>query len=416
MKLKGGIDLCPSRGHSTDSNIIVIKIGGSCLKDGTSLKKSINKVEKCLERGYNPVLVLSALKGLTDNLLDIINRNLSKDSNLTDSILSEGELLSTRIIDKILTHKNYKSKIIDINKDDFPIVTLKEENTVKVDIKETKVKLQNILISSIEENKIPIIPGFVGKTKEDEITTLGRGGSDTTAVLVGSLIEASEVVLLKDVPGILKCDPNISKSDKIIEKINVHRAVELGSNGGEVINPDALRYKRKVTDIRIVNYDNQNFLEDGTKITGSINIITEANIHDSKVLVSLVSNSNINKFDKYREVVSNEYKEPVYSFRSNTSYSMCIDKNKVKEIVNHLHELIKENDEDVAIGLVKDISLIEIKSNYRPDFSDVFYKIHQALCKNSITIVNSKLDSNELYMIVKEQDVEKLKNILKVIK
>lgn len=416
MKLKGGIVLCPSRGQSTECKIVVIKIGGSCLKDGVSLRKSLEKVEKCLEIGCSPVVVLSALNGLTDKLLDIIKYNKVNDSSISDSILSEGELLSTRIIYKILTHKNHRSKIIDINKDNFPIVVSKDEDSINIDIKETRVKLQTTLKPLIEKETIPIIPGFVGKTKEKEITTLGRGGSDTTAVLVGSLVDAREVVLLKDVPGILRCDPNISISNKIIDKINVHRAVELGLTGGKVINPDALKYKRKNTDIRIVDYDNDDFLEEGTKITGSIDITTKAKIHESKVLISLVFHSNTSYLDKYSKSALNDCKDSVYAFKSDTTYSICIEKTDLKKTVNHLHRLIKENDDNIAIGLKEDISLIEIKSNYILNFSDIFSRIYQELCNNSISVVNSKFDSNELYVIVDNQDVEKLKNILKVIK
>lgn len=416
MKLKGGIDLCPSRGHSTDNEIIVVKIGGSCLKDGVSLRKSLDKVEKCLENGYSPIVVLSALNGLTDNLLDIIKHNVTKDSSISNSILSEGELLSTRIINKILTHKNFSSKIIDIDRENFPIVTSKEKDTVNIDIEETRTKLQSILRPLIEEGTIPIIPGFVGKTKEGKITTLGRGGSDTTAVLVGSIMEACEVVLLKDVPGILRCDPNISMSDEIIDKINVHRAVELGLNGGKVINPDSLKYKRKNTDIRIVDYDNDDFLEEGTRITGSIDIITETDIHETKVLISLVSHSDINNLEKYRELALNDCNELACSFKSNNTYSICIEKNNLKETVNNIHGLIKKNDENIAICYEEDISLIEINSNYLPNYSDMFSRIHQELRKNSISVVNFKTDSNKLYLIVKNQDIEKLKNILKVIR
>ncbi|MFO7792118.1 MAG: hypothetical protein R6W73_03940 [Candidatus Saliniplasma sp.] len=393
-----------------------MKIGGSCLKDGYSLGTSLEKVEKCLDDGYHPILVLSALNGLTDDLIDIVNFNIDDDPSTSDSILSEGEMLSSRIFKKILKHKGRDSKIIDVNEKHFPIITYEKDGNIEVDLERTRSELEKKLKPLINKGVIPIIPGFLGKTKEGKITTLGRGGSDTTSVLIGSLLNASEVVLLKDVPGILRCDPNFRTSDKIIENISVHRAVELGLNGGDVINPEALKYKSKDTDVRIVDYDNDDFLSCGTKITGSIDVITQANIYGTKALVSLVSHSDDKDVDRYKEIASKWLTEPCCSFRSDNSYSFCLEEEELDDNLCLLYDIMREEDESFAVGYKTDISLIEIKSNYLPSFSDIFYQILHELNKNSVRILNSKFESNELYIVIKNNNIEKIKTILEVIK
>lgn len=394
----------------------MVKIGGSCLKDGGSLRASLEKVEECLDEGYHPILVLSALNGLTDTLMDIVNINVKDDPNISDSIISEGEMLSCKTLKKILEHRGRDSKVIDLNERDFPIITYQEDSCVEIDIEETRSGVEKILIPLIKKGIIPIIPGFVGKTKDGEITTLGRGGSDTTSVLVGSLLNASEVILLKDVPGILHCDPDFRTSEKVIKKIDVEKAVELGLNGGKVIHPEALKYKSTDTDVRVVDYDNDDFLRRGTKITGSIDVTTEISIHDSKALISMVSHTDEKDIGRYEHIVGTRLTEPLCSFRSENSYSFCVGREDLESTLEQLYDIIREGDENFAVSYKTGISLIEIRSNYLPNFSNVFYKTLHGLRQNSVKILNSKFESNELHIVIKDSNVEKIRNILEVIK
>jgi len=413
VELKGGIDLCPSKGQFSIDKIIVLKIGGSCLKNGISLRRSLKKVDVCIKEGYRPIIVLSALNGLTDKLLDIVNSNIEKETEISDPILSEGERLSTRIFKKILDHKEKRTEIIDIYKDRFPIIASKENGRVEINVDETRVNLKQTILPLIERGVIPLIPGYVGKTIDGKITTLGRGGSDTTAVLIGSLIEAFEVVLLKDVPGILRYDPEIKSTDKIIDKIDVGNAIELGRNGGDVINPDALEYKRGCTDIRIVDYKDDNFLEDGTKIIGEYDEISSAEVYGSKALVTLVSHSKYDLDSKYKTIVEDKI-ESSYIFRSNNSCSFCVDEKNPEETTDIIHEFV-EKDEDTAICYEKGVAFIEIKSKSNLDLYKTFYNLYQEFTENSIRIINSKFESDELFIIVKCEDIEKINNILEVI-
>ncbi len=345
-----------------------------------------------------------------------INENPKSEPDISDSILSEGELLSTRILDKILTHDGKDCKVIDLKNDDFPILTEKVNGIVKIDLEKTKSKINKIIKPLIEEKIIPIIPGFVGKTKDGKITTLERGGSDTTAVLVGSLLKLPEVVLLKDVPGILRCDPQIKKSEKVIEKIGAERAMELGVNGGEVINPDALRYKNKNTDVRIVDYKDDEFLKSGTKITGKIETPPEIEMSESKALISIILDFQNHDINGDINILEEEDIGEICRFRSDEFLSICVDEDILTKIVEIIHERIIEKNKGIVTGQKKDVCLIKIKLNHLLDYSKFFHELHQGFFENSIDIIHSKFNSNRLYLVINKEDLDKTKNILKVIK
>ncbi|MBS7637076.1 hypothetical protein KEJ37_07105, partial [Candidatus Bathyarchaeota archaeon] len=115
------------------------------------------------------------------------------------------------------------------------------------------------------ENIIPVMPGFIGKTLRGEITTLGRGGSDTTAFLVAKAIGASDVIIVTDVAGILSADPKIVPNPKIIEKIDVEKLAHLCDVGAKFIHKKSLKFLDGSFRVRVASYKSNN-LNEGTII------------------------------------------------------------------------------------------------------------------------------------------------------
>ncbi|MEM3579230.1 MAG: hypothetical protein QXL54_03280, partial [Candidatus Bathyarchaeia archaeon] len=114
------------------------------------------------------------------------------------------------------------------------------------------------------ENAIPVIPGFVGKTLRGEITTLGRGGSDTTAFLVAKAIGASEVIIVTDVTGVLSADPKIVPKTKIIERIDAEKLANLCDVGAKFIHRKSLKFLDGSFRVRITSYKSKKLDRGGT--------------------------------------------------------------------------------------------------------------------------------------------------------
>ncbi|MBS3817258.1 MAG: hypothetical protein KGY76_06815 [Candidatus Thermoplasmatota archaeon] len=415
--MKEGIALCPPQGEiELEKEAVVLKIGGSCQKDGETLKKSVEKIERCLTKDIIPIIVISALHGLTDTLEDIGRNNIENQAGNEDEILAEGEILSARILHRILDHKGLESKCLRAEEDDFPIVLKRSDGTQKIDLSKTQSKIDSVVKPLVNREIIPIIPGFIGKTDDKKIKTLERGGSDTSAVVLGSALQLPEVVLLKDVPGILRCDPDIRESEELLEEIDVEKALQLGNNGSEVINPNALRYKRKNTKIRIVNFDNNEFFQEGTKIVGEFEVFKEIDISHPVSLVSLLTNGKKVQIDGYLESLRESDVKCLSRFESNDSYSFCVQEKKADDVVDNWQDEIREKDDDILIGLEDDLSILEIKFNYLPDVSRYIYKIQKEMIENSVEVLYTKFDSTRFTMVFKKEDLKKVKKVFEVVR
>ncbi len=359
--------------------------------------------------------MVSALNGLTDQLVHIVENNIEENSSVRDTIISKGEQFSAELIEYILDHKGLESKSLNLSDDDFPIITEMEEHELKIDFEKTMSKAKEILPSLLSKGIIPIIPGFVGKTNDGDIQTFGRGGSDTTAIIMGSILSVDEIILLKDVPGIMRCDPKISQEDKVIEKIEAKKVMHIGNNGGEIVNPEALKYKNNSTDIRVVNFDNENFLKEGTKIVGTTRNYETFTVHESLAMISIVPNGSTNKIDKYFDRLGKNKIDCIENFKSKEYWSICLEQVELDNAIRVIHDEIKSSDDEIAISHEKDIALIEIKFGPNIDLNKHLFKIHKKLFENSIRIISTKFDNHDLILTIKNEDLEEFMNALEMI-
>jgi len=369
-----------------------------------------------LKRDIVPIIVISALKGLTDTLKDIEEKNIKDDAEKKDLILAQGELLSANILHRILETKGLETVYFEPDDDRFPIILESYDGYREIDFRKTQDSLVGGVKNLVDRKIIPIIPGFVGKTEEGKIKTLERGGSDTTAVVLGTALQISKVFLLKDVPGILRCDPEIGNSKKILNEVDVARAIQLGKNGSEVINPHALAYKRKNTEIRIVNYDNSEFFNEGTRITGELEILEKIDISNRISLVSLLTNDGKIELNRYLDLLNENNLEYISRFESNGSYSLCVPENESDEIIDLWHREIRRRDDDIFIGLEDDLSLLEIQFNCVPEISRYIYKIQKKMIDDSVKVLYSKFDSGRFTAVFKENRLNEIDKVFEAIK
>ena len=169
----------------------------------------------------------------------IIEDSPIKDYDFTyDQIVSIGELLSTLIVNAWLNKKNITSTWVDVR--DF----MKTDNTyrdAKVDWSLTKECIADVVSPILEAGSIVVTQGFIGVTSENFNTTLGREGSDYTAAIIGSLMDAEEVTIWKDVPGVLNADPKMFSDATKLDSVSYHEAIELSFFGASVIHPKTIK-------------------------------------------------------------------------------------------------------------------------------------------------------------------------------
>ena len=292
----------------------VLKFGGSSLKSHNEIKNVANIIIKSYKRNEEPIIVCSACGDSTNKLLELkrkidyeefkkyhynimkeleileINEtkkkykelmdqlykkkfltNEIKDEKYKDYIKSFGERLSTLIVSNYLNKLGIKAK--NYNAYDLGFITNNNFGNAKL-LEDSEKKIKDNILEIINlKSKIPIITGFIAKSENGEITTLGRGGSDLTATIIGKCINAKEVQVWKDVDGIYTCDPKIIKESKLIEKINYNDASEMAKCGAKILHPIALE-PCKEKNIPIIVKNSYNIKSQGTIINNDKKLIT----------------------------------------------------------------------------------------------------------------------------------------------
>ena len=250
--------------------LIVVKYGGSVLEDGLAFREAAQAVKAECERGGGVVVVVSALKGVTDKLLSVAE-DISPDTprDVIDHIIGLGEEQSARLMASALKGLGVDAVEITPDSPSWPIVTDETYGDAEPIVEECLINVELGLKPLVERGKVPVVCGFTGRSLAGNITTLGRGGSDTTAVILARCLGADEVVLVKDVAGVYSADPKKVESARSIGLLSAWEANLMASAGAEVLHDKVFKYKPGGLPIRIVS--RQGSLDgDGTMIDGTL--------------------------------------------------------------------------------------------------------------------------------------------------
>ncbi len=210
--------------------LIVQKYGGTCVENIQKIKKIAEKIIKSAEN-YKVVVVVSAMGNTTDDLL-CLAKEITRSPPLRelDMLLTAGERISMALLSMAINAKGKKA--VSFTGSQVGIVT---------DSKHTGARILEIrgerLKEALRKGYIPIIAGFQGVSTKKEITTLGRGGSDTTAVALAAYLKAEKCEIYTDVDGVYTEDPEIFKNVKLISEITYEELTELSDYGAEVMHP-----------------------------------------------------------------------------------------------------------------------------------------------------------------------------------
>ena len=209
--------------------IVVLKFGGTSVADIPQIKKISYKIKSEVDKGNKVIVVVSAMSGVTNNLVELV-KNTSELASYSeyDVVLSSGEQVTSALLTIALNDLNIKGR--SWLGWQVPIITDNTHSKAVID----KIKTSNIL-NSFKKNDIAIVSGFQGLSSENRITTLGRGGSDTTAVAIAAAFNALRCDIYTDVDGVYTTDPRIVKSAKKLDYITYEEMLELASQGAKVL-------------------------------------------------------------------------------------------------------------------------------------------------------------------------------------
>ena len=218
-------------------SLIVIKFGGTSVGSIKKIKNVVNIVEK--ESKYNKlIVVVSAMAGVTNQMQGYIDEIGSQEKLENDLLLTSGENVTIGLLSILLKQKKIKS--IPLLGWQVPIIT---------DSNHQKAKILNIdkkrIDSFFKNNDVIVLAGFQGINQKGEVTSLGRGGSDTTAVAIASSVNAERCDIYTDVEGVYSTDPNIVPEAKKIDKLAFEEMLEMSSTGAKVLHTRSVELAMK---------------------------------------------------------------------------------------------------------------------------------------------------------------------------
>ena len=218
--------------------IIVLKFGGTSVGSIDRIKKVVSIIQRYIKKKYKVIVVSSAMSGVTNDLIRK-SQKLSKNfiASEYDVLVSSGEQISCALISGRLTHIGYNSR--SWLGWQVPIITEGDHKKSRI----TKI-FKNKIIKYIKSGGIPVITGFQGINSAERITTLERGGSDASAIMLAKFFNAEKCIIFTDVEGVYTTDPNTFKKVKKIEKISYEEMLEMASLGAKVMQPASIQDAR----------------------------------------------------------------------------------------------------------------------------------------------------------------------------
>ena len=400
-------------------DLIVVKFGGTSVGNGSRIKKAAQSVVNEYMKGNQIVVVVSAVNKSTDDLIGLSDEAVGE--GLTDrqraEIVAMGELTSARLFSAAVESLGVKSEYIDPYNDLWPVITDSDPLEAKIDFKSTDVKMQGIK-TLLNQGIIPVICGFLGKGPRGEITTLGRGGSDVSAFLIGHCLDASEVVIVTDVEGVMSTDPNKIESAKLLDEITVEEMRDLATHGAQVLHPRALTYKDPVISAKIINFEHGDLSSKGTRIIGphSDDVLKGVSLYKNPIsLIAVVGEAMLKKSGLFAGLSGCLAKEKINIFgisAAQNSMSTFVDKADSNKAYHLLHQFVVETDVLSSLSLGSDTAMITFVSPDIIEKPGIISDITEPLRKNDINIVEIISSQTAIVLFVDWKDGEKARDLI----
>ena len=389
------------------AKLIVKKFGGTSVADVVRIEAVADNVEAEIKRGNKVTVVLSAMGKSTDELIQLAKSiNTEPDLREYDALVSTGEQISVALLAMALLKRGIKGKSYTAYQ--LGIRTNASHGRARI----LEVEVSKIT-SELNAGFVPVITGFQGMNDQGDITTLGRGGSDTTGVALAVALKADECQIYTDVDGVFTTDPRVYEKARLLKNVSFEEMLELSSSGAKVLQLRAVEYASKYSlPLRVLSSFNngegtlvqeeKNIMERPV-VSGISSIDTEAKLTIRGVpdlpgiaakILSPISDAEI----EVDVIVQN------ISAENNTDFTFTVDINDAKQA----QEILTETSKSLGGGSVEvdeDIAKISVVGRGMRAHAGVASKMFQALALSEINILMITTSEIKISVVIKKSEM-----------
>ena len=387
--------------------LIVKKFGGTSVADAERIEAVADNIESEIQAGNKVTVVLSAMGDSTDELIKLAKEiNPEPDLREYDALVSTGEQISVALLAMALIKRGIKGKSYTAYQ--LGIKTNSSHSRARIlDVEVSKIT------SELNEGVVPVITGFQGMNESGDITTLGRGGSDTTGVALAAALNADECQIYTDVDGIFTTDPRVYDKARLLKEVSFEEMLELSSSGAKVLQLRAVEYASKFNlPIRVLSSFNEG---EGTLVQEEKNIM-------ERPIVSGISSIDSEAKLTIRGVpdipgVAAKILSPIseagievdvivqnIGADNTTDFTFTVNKDDTKQA----EEILKKTSTTLGGGLIDvddDIAKISIVGRGMRAHAGVASKMFQALAKSEINISMITTSEIKISVVIKRSEM-----------
>jgi aspartate kinase len=364
------------------------------------------------------VVVVSAIGKTTDQLISLVNHS-DKSPNKTDldDVLAMGERTSVRVFATALKGEGLDARYFDPSDRDWPIITDDQFSNANPLVELCVQRVHDHVLPMLDWGTVPVIAGFIGRSTSGRVSTIGRGGSDTTAFILARGIGADEVVLVTDADGILSADPKLVPGARRLDRIDVKTLIRLADSGTKFIHRKALRYKDPRIPVRVINYRKEDLDAEGTIITGGVFNEIEVSFESNTptMSVTLAGKGISENPDIITEISESVKKHSTLNGLSADFDSIILyaPQSSSGALLPVIHDVVTSHGEAVAMAVQNDLAFIRIRGVGLEDTPGIIGKMSIRLQETGINISGMLTLASSILVFVSWEDKEQALDLMK---
>jgi aspartate kinase len=386
---------------------VVAKFGGTSLGSGDRINRAADSVAAAVEHGHEIAVVASAMGSTTDDLLEEIQ--FEADDADRAEIVSMGERTSVRMLKAALSARGVEAVFLEPGSEDWPVVT---NDLGEVDVEETRRRAARLAADL--DGVVPVITGFLAQDEAGNVTTLGRGGSDTTAVMLGNYMDADEVVIVTDVEGVMTGDPRVVEGARNVAEISVDELRNLSFRGAEVIAPSSLNYKNSELGVRVVHYQHGDLLQGGTHIEGTFETLID--LEETPLACLTVAGRAIRNRPGILAALSGALADVGINIDAAASgldsITFYLYTDDAAEAETVLHERVIDEETLSSVTVEKDIAALRVTGGELPTESGVVQGMVETLADEHIAVHDVITSATSVAVFVDWDDRERALSVI----